>query len=150
MITKHDITHAWDVAAASWYAYERAKKACEPKERIRELGAECNRLYRAIDTPTQQARLEFAESRGWKWSKKVLKINRWAPELDHVEFYQRPGETKPRIMVTHSYATRQQLFEWGARHHYKVEVLPWSWHYPPKAIAAVLVPRWPAGVQEFV
>lgn len=150
MVTKQDITRAWDVAVASWRTYDAAKKAGEPKDRLRELDAECRRLYRAIDIPTQQARLEFAESRGWKWSKKVLQKNWWAPELDHVEFYQRPGETKPRVMVTHSYATRQQLAEWADRHHYRIEFLPWSWHYPPKAIAAVLIPRWPAGVQELV
>lgn len=148
MITKHDIQQAWDVAVASWRVYEEAKKAGEPKDRLRELDAECRRLYRAIDIPTQQARLEFAEARGWKLTKKAPKIDH--PEIDHCEWYQRPGETKPRVMVTHSYATRQQLFEWGARHHYKVEILPWSWYYPAKAIGAVLIPRWPAGVQELV
>ncbi len=85
-----------------------------------------------------QAAEEFAASRGWTRSNRRPWIE--LPELDHVEWFKRPGDDRPLVLLTHSYARPEQLEAWAKDHDCTLEVLPWSWWNPTKAIAALLIP----------
>lgn len=135
MITKQQVTVLWE-------RFTETAQALHANGSIRTATPEARRKFQeardCLNSAQEQARKEFADARGWKVSKKTARIDQ--PEVDHAELFILPGERIPRVMVTHSYASRQQLAEYAARNGYRVEFLPWSWYWPPKALAAVFIP----------
>jgi hypothetical protein len=100
------------------------------------LRRRCRMAAASLVSLRTAARRAFAEPRGW-----TVSPTKWAmdyPEVDHAEVYN--SHRRAVAVVTHSYATREQIAGYAAEHGLTVEFLPWSWYYPDGCIAAVLTP----------
>ncbi len=136
MTTKQQIIDLWEeTVRADRFLHSNGSVRRAPPGARWQLENACRRLAAA----QAAARQEFAASRNLEVSTKVGPIDQ--PEFDHTELYRRPHEKEPRVIVTHSYASKQQLAEYAALRGYRLDILPWSWHWPATAIAAVFIPR---------
>jgi hypothetical protein len=118
-------TAAWDALDATAPGRERMAA----RQRCRLAAAALDELKRA-------AQRAFAKPRGWNLSRTKWTMDH--PVVDHAEVYLSHRRTV--AVLTHSYATREQIEGYAAEHGLAVEYLPWSWYYPGGCIAAVLTP----------
>ena len=125
----------------SWSAdlYE-ARKAAEDADA---------QAFKALYSTQQQARAEFLQGRpkGWEFAPqrgdgqtlftgKLLKqlpqagLPPWAdlPCVDHTEAI--ICDRQPVALVSHSYASREEIEQYATANHLNAEFLWWSWYYP--------------------
>jgi hypothetical protein len=126
-------------------ALHAARAAGEPTgalDRIsQEAAARSNRLR-------DECRDAFARSRGWTYNKKTHAFD-WPRDVyasngarfirPHGEYFDNLDQ-KLVALVAHSEAPAQDLADYGARHGYICELLPFSW-VNPKFFRAVLFTR---------
>lgn len=114
-------------------ARARAAPASE-RAKLDRLSQEAATYSNALKAECRDA---FAKSRGWRFNKKA-----WAYDLardasasngawfiDHAEFFDSPDQ-KRFALVTHSYASKEELARYAAQRGYHAELLPFSWHNP--------------------
>lgn len=85
-----------------------------------------------------QARKEFADSRGLKYNPRKWDMD--YPILDHVEFFDDRDGCEAAVL-THTYATIEEVEQYAITHNFDLEILPYSWHAPGLATAALFTPR---------
>lgn len=92
-------------------------------------------IYRPLHS---KARKEFADSRGLKYNPRKWTIDR--PVVHHAEFFDGPDGCEAAVL-THTYATVEEIEQYATTHNFDLEVLPYSWYAPGIAIAALFTPR---------
>lgn len=109
----------------------RALHAARAREAPGSERATLDRLSQEAVTRSNALKAEyrdaFAKSRGWRFNKKA-----WAygsSFIDHAEFFDSPDQ-KRFALVTHSYASKEDLARYAAQRGYHAELLPFSWHNP--------------------
>ena len=109
-------------------------------------GSHAGEALRAEQT---QCAKRLADERGWTWRgtpRSQIALVRAGfpgssdhPWLDHCEVFAK-GST-PVALLSHSYASRDELTAYAKQHDLTVTFLPWSWWNPPQAIAALFMAR---------
>jgi hypothetical protein len=103
----------------------------------------------------------FAKSRGWTPAKKRFNPSdlftrksrefcdgrydvdtKSFPFLDHVQYFRTTTRPyKPIAMLTHSYEPAERIELYAVANGFNCELLPYSWHYPRRCVAALLTAK---------
>jgi hypothetical protein len=134
----HDAMVEMDDAFSALHAARAAGEPTGTLDRIaQEAAARSNTLR-------DECREAFAKSRGWMFNKKTSamldpfsRASNGARFIDHGEFFDSLDQ-KCVALVTHSLAPAQELADYGERHGWKAELLPFSWQRNPRFTQCVL------------
>lgn len=139
------LQEAYQKTAEAFHAWHEAR---------REKAPECAKLDRlaqeACSRSTslrEQCRRAFADSRGWRYNPKTPAYL----YSDPTDVYSASGDTfidcltemydsldqRNVGLVVHTFSTPIEIADYGARHGYRVEILPFSWQSPRLLRAAV-------------
>ena len=144
---------ALEATADAFRALHDARFESRPFSEIAELKRAAYAAVERSNALQAQCREQFAASRGWRWNRKAKTLldpftyaRNGARFLDHEEFFDSIDQ-KRVALVTHSYAPAQELADYGARHNYTTELLPFSWWNPSGCQAVVFTRKigaeWP-------
>jgi hypothetical protein len=119
-------------------AYRTARAKGAPERASLDIGQTL--AYEKLRDLKAAVRSVFARSRGWSFNKRKWTMD--YPVLDHCEFYDAPDQ-KQIALVTHSYATLDEIARYAARRGFIAEKLPFSWHNPGPSVPHGQIGPWP-------
>jgi hypothetical protein len=140
-----------DVGRALWAARDAGAPIPERSRLDRQLTASIE----ACEALREDARSVFADQRGVRvvkqhtaqysrLSRQLRKygLPRWSahPVVDHPEILVN-DKRQPIALLSHSYATREQIERYAVEHNQSAEFLDFSWYNPSRCVAVLFTPK---------